>query len=305
LRTLSVTLRLLAALTSAALITGCASFEKTKPAPSVGQTIAVDVTAEELSGWTDLPTGTYRVPNSQVIVSGHQKGGAAGVLFGVLGVMVQGAINSSIGAQSVKDVEDALRIDLTASAGEATRELIASGRFGTAFSSAPESASAVLTVNTALIATYVSDTDVRPYVLLKASLRDANAKDAKWSTRYIASLGDARPLVGEGGWTSDGGQPLRSVVQANLRRAVEVMLADVASPYARDDQRLTTVQGGFPFVKQRLQTVGYQLAEDDASIVFIPKLGDVLVFAGVNVMDKAVTTYHPAAKDDSPFKVVE
>jgi hypothetical protein len=31
----------------------------------------------------------------------------------------------------------------------------------------------------------------------------------------------------------------------------------------------------------------------------------VLVFAGVNVMDKAVTTYHPAGKDDSPFKVVE
>ncbi len=304
-RTLSTTLRLLAALTSAALITGCASFEKTKPAPSVGQTIAVDVTAEELSGWTDLPTGTYRVPNSQVIVSGHQKGGAAGVLFGVLGVMVQGAINSSIGAQSVKDVEDALRIDLTASAGEASRELIASGRFGTTFSATPEGASAVLTVNTALIATYVSDTDVRPYVLLKASLRDANAKDAKWSTRYIASLGDARPLGGEGGWTSDGGQALRSVAQVNLRRAVEVMLADVASPYARDDQRLTAVQGGFPFVKQRLQTVGYQLAEDDASIVFIPKLGDVLVFAGVNVMDKTVTTYHPAGKDDSPFKVVE
>ena len=51
--------------------------------------------------------------------------------------------------------------------------------------------------------------------------------------------------------------------------------------------------------------VGYQVAEDERSIVFVPKLGDVLVFAGVNVMDKSVTTVRPALPDDARLKLVD
>ena len=61
---------------------------------------------------------------------------------------------------------------------------------------------------------------------------------------------------------------------------------------------LTLLQGNFPFVKPRLQMTGMQLSEDEHYVVFAPRLGDVLVFAGVNILDKSVITYRPASKDD-------
>jgi len=38
--------------------------------------------------------------------------------------------------------------------------------------------------------------------------------------------------------------------------------------------------------------------------VFAPKIGDALVMAGVHVLDKSVTTYRAATKDDK-FKLLD
>jgi len=61
----------------------------------------VEFSTDQVSKWTNLPMGTYRVPNSDVIISGHQKGGAAPfLLFGLIGTAVQNGIN----AQNGKDL---------------------------------------------------------------------------------------------------------------------------------------------------------------------------------------------------------
>jgi hypothetical protein len=52
-------------------------------------------------------------------------------------------------------------------------------------------------------------------------------------------------------------------------------------------------------VKAKLQTTGHQLSEDDASIYFIPKLGDVIVFAGVNIMPKSLTASRAMVKGET------
>jgi hypothetical protein len=292
--------------TASLLLGGCASFNRAKPAPHESQPMKVQFTTTDLSGWSDLPMGTYRVPDSQVIISGHQKGGAGpALLFGVVGMAVQSAVNSNAGKNTTKDAGDALRISLTSQAQGVADAMIAGDPFAKSFSSDANPAAPTLAVSSAVIMTFVNDTDVLPYVVLKATLTEPKATAPKWTTRYIASAGLPRPLTGDHSWTSDGGKELRSTSTVELQRAIRFMLLDVASPYPRDDNKLTMVQGHFPFIKQRLETVGYELAEDQQSISFVPKLGDVMVFSGVNIMEKSATLYRAAEKSDPRFKALD
>jgi hypothetical protein len=289
---------------AAALMTGCATYNMTKPAPSQSKPTAIIFNTEELSGWT-LPIGVYRVPNSQVIISGHQKSGGAQFLFGLIGVAVANAIDSSIGEDSTQSVANALRINLTSQAQEITRKLIDSAQFSQTFTVQEDTNAFILSVITSVAVTYVNDTDVRPYVVLKASLRESMAKEPIWTTRYIASTGKARPLIGDNSWTASDGESLKSAVSGSLKKAITFMLVDVATPHIRDDANLTMVEGHFVYVRPRLQLVGYQLAEDSESIAFIPKIPDLGTFAGIHIMDKSVMFYRPAMKEEVVFKVVD
>jgi hypothetical protein len=293
------------AIASVFIFTGCATFNRTKPAPPGSQPIAVEFSTESLSGWTDLPIGTYRVPDSQVIISGHQKGGAAGLLFGVIGVAIQHGANQSGGKQAVEDIEKSLKINLTTDGQAAIHKLIATDAYATKFKEG-SGPGPVLSISTAVVLTFVNDTDIKPYVILKTTLRDPKAKDKKgWSTRYIASLQAPRPLAGDNSWTADSAAALNAAIAANLVRAAEVMLHDVSNPFLRNDSKLHAIEGHFPYVKPRLQTIGYLLGEDADSIYFIPKLGDVIVFSGVNIMSSSVTSHREAVKGDSPFAIVK
>ncbi|MCY1381576.1 hypothetical protein D9M69_695000 [compost metagenome] len=82
------------------------------------------------------------------------------------------------------------------------------------------------------------------------------------------------------------------------------MLDDVAQPYTRDDKRMTAVEAGFPYLRPRVQMLGYNLIEDEKYIAFVPKIGDAMVLSGVNVLDKSVTVYRPAKADDVTFKLL-
>ena len=282
---------------------GCASFEYTKAAPKQEQPVTLKAAGDELSGWTDLPLGVYRVPDSHVIISGHQKGQGAALLFGLVGVAAMHLGNASAGADAIRAAEQQLHIKLDAPLDAAIRDVIASDH-GRAFTLAEQSGQKKLLVTPALVLSFVTTDTLRPYVVLKASLVGSDPKPL-WTTRYIASTGQPRPLLGEGGWLQDDGAELRKAVQTNLSVAMRTLASDVAHPYARDDERLVMVQGNFPYIKQRLQAVGYSLAEDDRYLTFIPKLGDVLVFAGINVFDKSVITFRAANKDDVVFKLAE
>src|SRR5689334_21793802 len=73
----------------------------------------VEFSTAQISKWTDLPMGTYRVPNSDVIISGHQKGGAAPILlFGVIGMAIQGSVNAHNGKEAIAEMEQALTFSI-------------------------------------------------------------------------------------------------------------------------------------------------------------------------------------------------
>ena len=73
------------------------------------------------------------MPDSHVIISGHQRGQAAGVLFGLVGVAIAHAANASAGADAIKTAEQQQRMKLTDPVDAAIRRQLAGGAYASAF----------------------------------------------------------------------------------------------------------------------------------------------------------------------------
>jgi hypothetical protein len=286
-------------------LAGCASYNMIKQPPAQPQPISLAIAGDGPSGWSDLPIGVYRVPKTNVIISGHQ-GNAAGVgmMFGLVGVLAADAIGTSEGAKAVKNAEDALHVDLVPQAAADTQAALSSGRFGQAFILVPATDKPMVTVIPFTVITFVNDTEVQPYVILKTVMAAGKDPKSAWTTRYIATVGKPMTLAGDNSLTADGGALLKTALNTGLERAVGAMLDDVANRPVRDDKKMIYVESGVPYTKLKVGMPGYLLAEDDKSVVFAPKVADALVFAGVYVADKSVTTPRPATADDK-LKLVE
>jgi hypothetical protein len=274
-------------------------------APEAAPTPAVRVTfSPKGAGLNDIPLGGYRVPDTNIIISGHQKGGAAGLLFGPVGMLAQGAVNAQVGKDAVSGTQSALRFDVPKQAEDDMRAVLQSGQYGQAFTLDGANGGTELTVYAYASITFVNDTDARPYVILKAVPKSQPSGGRLKPVRYICCVGEALPLAGDQGLAANGGERLQQILKHETDEAVKLMLTDVRHPYPRDDQSQISVDSHFPFVRQRFRVTGYALADDPDAIVFAPHLSNMIVFAGVMKMDKAAITYHLATKQDSPFKIL-
>jgi hypothetical protein len=126
-----------------------------------------------------------------------------------------------------------------------------------------------------LVLTFIGEERVRPWVVLKARLLDLGG-DEKWKTRYITSLGASRPLTGDTGWTSDGGQPLRSLIDRSLKRGIDVTLRDAVGALPRGKGRVVKLRGNWVWVKPTMEVSGEILEE--------------IVFAGISIVEPGALT---------------
>jgi hypothetical protein len=200
------------------------------------------MTKETASGWTDMPIGVHRIPETSVYVSGHQGAAGIGALFGPIGLAAAHAAAQSTGEKKAGDPA-ALRIDIAAEADRVLKEELDRRREVARFATAGDRADATLEIVPFIVLTFIGEERVRPWVVLKARLLDLGG-DEKWKTRYITSLGAPRPLTGDTGWTSDGGQPLRSVIDRSLKRGIDVMLRDAVGALPRGKGRVAPRQLG-------------------------------------------------------------
>ncbi len=272
-------------------------------APAQDGITQVEYSIKQTSKWTDLPIGTYRVPNSDVIISGHQKGGAAPmILFGVIGLAVQGSVNSQNGKEAMASAEQALTLSIDDEAKTVLSRLIAEPDNAAKFTM--NETERKFEVTGAVVLSFANQAEALPYVTLRVKLLDKNGKKL-WTTRYIASTGGRRPVVGEGSWTENGGAALRANVSKNIETAIRTMLRDIRNPYPRDEASLLTAKGFFPHVNKPLQVVGYKLAEENGQILFLPKLSTTIVFAGVNVLTPDTMALAPTQPKDASIKLLK
>lgn len=241
------------------------------------------------SGLTDVPMGAHRIPDSNVIVSGHQKGGVLGSVFGIFGMLAQSAANADAGKGAVGNMQDGLRFDIATKAAEMTRTIVAGESYRQKFTLSPDDRGGTLSVVPYVAITFVNETDVRPYVVLKATHSSGSRGEAPRTTRYFCCEGNPMPLAGESGLSENGGAPLRELLTSELETAIHVMLLDRSQSYSRDGLTKVTAEGYLPFVGKKIKVKGYGLGRYNDYSLFEIRGGNV--FAGVHAAEQSSLEY--------------
>ena len=243
------------------------------------------------SGMSDLPMGVHRIPDSNVVISGYQGGGGTGMLFGVVGMLVQSSINAEAGTGKVRNVEDDLRFDVRSKAIEMTNTIMAGDKFRTAFTLAPQPGGSTMTVTPYVVLTFVKKTeDVRPYIVLKTKL--ATGSDSGKTIKYFCCEGKPLPLAS---LTENNGARLKELLTAELDTATNVMLLDRSQPFPRNDEAKVATNGLLPFVGKPLKWRGFDLGRyKDYNLVEFR--GGLIVFSGVNIVEPGALEITPVVK---------
>lgn len=281
---------MLAAIAGASLVAAPAAADSPTQAQAPTTVVYTD---EGMSRMNDLPLGVHRIPDSNVVISGHQKGGGIGMLFGVVGMAIQSSANASGGTAKVRNVEDDLRFNATAKAAELTAAILAADeKHRQLYSLSPTASSSTLSVSPYIVITFQGENEVRPYIVLKSKLYTAADQSPK-AEKYFCCEGKALPLSGPGGLAENGGAALKELLTAELDTAIRVMLQDRAQPYPRDKQTRIIVNGYFPFVGKPFKMKAYDLGKyQDYSLLDFSS--GLLVFGGVNIAEPGSLEVIPA-----------
>lgn len=262
------------------------------PAPTSSPAPTTIVFSEKgANGMSDLPMGVHRIPDSNVVVSGYQGGGGIGMLFGVVGMLVQSSINTETGTGKVRNVEDDLRFDVRAKAIDMTNTIMAGDKFRTAFTLTPQPGGSTMTVTPYVVLTFVKKSDdVRPYIVLKTKV--ATGGDSGKAIKYFCCEGKPVPLAS---LTENNGARLKELLTAELDTAVNVMLLDRSQPFPRNDQAKLDTNGLLPFVGKPLKWRGFDLGsyKDNKLVEF---RGGLFVFSGVNIVEPGGLELTPVVK---------
>jgi hypothetical protein len=267
---------------------GCATFDRMSPPPEAKQQINISVSTELPSRMSEMPTGVYQIPDSVTYVSGHQTGAGIDVLFGALGVLIAHAANESKAKGMLAGVESKLKPDMTASTKALLVAKINEHRLEKAMAvvdGPPAKGATSVSLLPYVVLTYVSDTVARPFVVLKASARDASGSEIWWS-RYISAVKETRPLAGENGWSGNDGQPFKQAVMRALASATDVAVRDIGGKVNRSASKDVKLKAKYVFMQEDYELAGKLVERNGNTVVFIPQIGDVVVFAGVNIFEK-------------------
>jgi len=261
------------------------------PTPSTTPATTIVFSEKGANGMSDLPMGVHRIPDSDVVVSGYQGGGGIGMLFGVVGMLVQSSINAQTGTGKVRNVEDDLRFDVRAKAIETTNTIMADDKFRTAFTLTPQPGGSTMTVSPYVVLTFVKKTDdLRPYIVLKTKV--ATGSDSGKTIKYFCCEGKALPLAS---LTENNGARLKELLTAELDTAINVMLLDRSRPFPRNDEAKVATNGLLPFVGKPLKWRGFDLGHyKDYNLIEFR--GGIIVFSGVNIVEPGALEITPVVK---------
>lgn len=261
------------------------------PTPALSPAPTTIVFADKgANGLSDLPMGVHRIPDSNVIISGHQ-GGGIGVLLGPIGMLVQSSINAEAGTGKVRNVEDDLRFDVRAKAIEMTNTVMAGDKFRTAFTLTPQPGGSAMTVTPYVVLTFVRETgNVRPYIVLKTKV--ATGGDSGKAIKYFCCEGKPLPLAS---LTENSGARLKELLTAELDTAINVMLLDRSQPFPRNDEAKIATNGLLPFVGKPLKWKGFDLGRYE-NYNLVEFRGGAIVFSGVNIVEPGALEITPVVK---------
>ncbi len=291
------------------------------PAPPV-LAQAIHVRIQALEPGDSGPAGAYRVPDSEVVVSGQQvfsrhmapPYGATALDPLVAAqpapdiehhVMIDGlnarAVAEERAALALSDADAKLHLHLDAEAQGDLATALAGGTYEGRILATPGLGPTLVLRHS--IALTVTDLGVyRPHVVLAAQLADADGR-VLWRGTYSASTGGEHHLTGADGWVAGDGAALNASVSASLAAVIRVVLADVAHPFPRELAQLKTARVHVPYELARYDVAAYVLSDDGRFVALTPRNVDKPVVAGVILIDKGEVELRAGGERDRSERV--
>lgn len=266
---------------------GCATM--TKPFPNVEGTTKMVVTGDAPSYLHDWPPGTYRIPDTNVLVSnsqGDESSIGPAILFGFAGVEINGGGIAAGIKDKLKGSEDALNLNIRDQADGYLQNALANsngpGRFS--YGNVGEGNQVIITPY--MVLSYIDEVKARLWVILKAELFTPHNRFHDWYCRYIASLGDPRPLKGEDGCLTNQGKNLQNDLNLNMQAAFDVMFRDLYGNLRTGKPATGKMNGRWVFFKYPHKADVKVLERTDDWDAVLAMNDDDEYYAGVNILPK-------------------
>jgi len=272
----------------AVTFSGCASFNRIANYPAPKKETTVSVASKPMSKMSELPIEAYYDEQRHIIVTGHQKGMVAGMMFGVVGVLVADQMNKSSGGTKFGS-EAAKAADLGAILNEVLDSSLTQGH---AENWKKIASDAGLQLTPYAVFTVEKTGDARLYAMLRAEIPGTNG-DPTWSGRYFVRAAGEYPLQ-ENGWMTADRFP--KAIRDALERALKVCIDDTHGRLT--GTQTVTAKGRFPFINMDFQLRAIVVQEQPDAIVAKLAVGDAMVLAGTHVLARSDYEIKPAQFKD-------
>jgi hypothetical protein len=284
------------------IFAGCATYKMAQPCPATPSPAKAEVSKELPSKWSSFPVGVYFDEAHRMAFTGHQGGEMAGMMFGVVGVLVADGVNSANGKARFEDSTKALSFDVVALTNQALATRLAAPDGGKRLMLEGEAPNkATLEIMPYVLMDFDANKTGHLYVVMNVKLmtRSGPHESSKvvWETRYIAQAPGVYPLdPSTKVWDKD--NKASAAVAVAVDRAVWAILADANGQL--NQTRTVTYSGVIAWIS-RIQVSGVQavVAGETADVYALRMImGDAAVCAGVHVVEKSSVTL-----TDAKFKI--
>lgn len=199
-----------------------------KPVPITREKIAIKISAQGASNWTDVPAAGYKIPKSHIVVISKKTTSASesGALFlGVLPLLAIQLSGPEEGKKEISDAENALQFDLAEAIDHALMKKLQQGHLPPNWAIGGGGGVHLMEIKPYIIM-YIDDKlQGRPYVSFKTRLLKEGRREVWW-TRYTYFIPETRPFIGKDSWTEDSAKPLTTAIDIALSKILDVMSRD-------------------------------------------------------------------------------
>lgn len=216
---------------AASMLVGCANPQFYKY-PDYKSTVKLGVSEETISTFTETPAEDYLIPNSQVFVSGKGKAVSSNLFAvgGVVGALAAVAIDHSLNASEVDNVESNLQIKFDA---ELT-DILKSTAFRQSHILRYEVVQTNETPDITLLpsARFVAQPDSHVGLTFRVTARarsHASGKDG--DKNYYYTPIEHHAIAGEGGWADNRAALFKQTASKALSRIAQTIIEDVSGTF--------------------------------------------------------------------------
>ena len=266
---------------------GCSTV-MTHPFPDLDSDLKISVTDKHPNS-NDWDEGSYHLGKTNICFSkaeGEKGANEAQFLFGIIGRAI--AVGDKAGSlkNMIKGEENTFSLDLGSMTRESLKKELGSAKDTGRFSTDNDWNTAPLQITPYAVFSFVDEEKARLWVVLHLEWIDQALKKKKWNCRYIAGLGDPRPLTGKTGWASNQGNLLQTTVKSDIRLALRIMLDDLQGKLRSEKVPKDNIGAHWMFHKNPYFADVQKLKSTDDWDIYLPLVEDEEYFAGINIVPK-------------------